>query len=192
MANTNVAADAPIPSSDEEPAEPTRRDLVASLAARIAVLPTGDKAQLRRMDASNPARTGGLITGLLMAAGMDRVGSIQDDEFRRWAILAHCAALLTGTSTNGAHAPGWQNGLGRKLRDAGYSEARLMRLTSANGPALEAQVIRAARFLAQKSALPVDLRTMRQLLDPDRAETARLSIARGFYANATSQTSSAQ
>ena len=64
------------------------------------------------------------------------------------------------------------------------SENRLMRLTSARGKGLEAQIIRAVRMLAQKGQVPVNLRTLFALIghDPDKAEDARIRIAKDYYA----------
>ena len=58
-----------------------------------------------------------------------------------------------------------------------------MRLTAARGPALDDQVVHAARYLAQDGSGPVDLRTVRNLVgdDPARAEEARMLIARDYY-----------
>lgn len=158
-----------------------QKDVVASLASRVAGLATGDRANLRRMTIHSSARTAGTVSGLLMSAGLSNVGKMSDSVFRRWSIVAHCAALLSGTGRNNAHAPGWQNGLGRRLQAVGYSENRLMRLTSAKGTALEGQVVRAVRFIAQSGGGPVDLRTIRDLLNPEKAETARMAIARSYY-----------
>lgn len=160
---------------------PSHKDFVASLAARISTLSPGDKSNLRRMTIDSPARSAGLVTGLLVSAGVTNIGGMPDTTFRRWSILAHCAALLTGTGSANAHAPGWKNGLGRRLKAAKYSENRLMRLTAAKGPALEDQVVRAVRFIAQAGKGPIDLRTVRDLLDPDKAEAARMTIARSYY-----------
>lgn len=169
---------------------PSHKDFVASLAARISALSPGDKSNLRRMTIDSPARSAGLVTGLLVSAGMANIGGMPDIAFRRWSILAHCAALLTGTGSANVHAPGWQNGLGRRLQAANYSENRLMRLTAAKGPALEDQVVRAVRFIAQSGGGPVDLRTVRDLLDPDKAEAARMTIARSYYSAIDSTASS--
>lgn len=158
-----------------------QKDIVASLAARVAGLATGDRANLRRMTIASPARTAGTVSGLLISAGLNDVGKMSDIAFRRWSIIAHCAALLSGKERNNAHAPGWENGLGRRLQAVGYSENRLMRLTSAKGAALEGQVVHAVRFIAQSGGGPIDLRTIRDLLNPEKAEFARLAIARSYY-----------
>jgi hypothetical protein len=165
----------------EGPVEPAN-DIVASFCGHIAMLRPGERATLRRMNISTPARSAGLVTGLLMAAGFESPQKISEDVFRRWSILAHCAGLLSGTGNTSAHSGEWSRGLGQVLSVAGYSENRLMRLTSAKRSALEDQVVRAVRYLAQANAAPVNMRTVRDLLDPDRAESARLTIARGYYA----------
>ena len=70
------------------------------------------------------------------------------------------------------------------FQEIGLSENRLMRLTSARGKGLEAQIIRAVRMLAQKGQVPVNLRTLFALIgnDPDKAEDARIRIAKDYYA----------
>jgi hypothetical protein len=117
-----------------------------------------------------------------MAAGFEDPQKISEAVFRRWSILAHCAGLLSGTGKTSAHSGEWSRSLGQRLSEVGYSEYRLMRLTSAKGSALEDQVVRAARYLAQANAAPVNMKTVRDLLDPVRAEAARLNIARSYYA----------
>jgi len=163
-------------------------DMVASFCGLIAMLRPGERAALRRMNISTPARTAGLVTGLLMTAGFENPQKISDAVFRRWSILAHCAGLLSGTGKTNAHSGEWSRGLGQRLSVAGYSENRLMRLTSAKGTALEDQVVRAVRYLAQANGAPVNMKTVRDLIDPERAESARLTIARNYYAaNHTSE-----
>ena len=163
------------------PPEPAS-EIIGSFCGRIALLRSGERAALRRMKISTPARSAGLVTGLLMAAGFENPQKISEAVFRRWSILAHCAGLLSGTGKTSAHSGEWSRGFGERLSVAGYSESRLMRLTSARGSALEDQVVRAVRYLAQANAAPVNMKTVWDLLDPDRAETARLTIARSFYA----------
>jgi len=59
-----------------------------------------------------------------------------------------------------------------------------MRLTTARGSALIDQLVRAARYLKQAGQVPVDLRSVRDLVsdDPARVEGARLRIARDYFA----------
>ena len=104
--------------------------------------------------------------------------------FAPWRLLAHVAALLSGTGGEQPHAPGRR--LGTALHAAGYSENRLLRLTAARGPALHDQIIRAARMLAHAGQAPVNLWTLLHLAgrDRDRAEEARIRIAQDYYAAA--------
>ena len=75
--------------------------------------------------------------------------------------------------------------LGAALEAAGVSEARVQKLMTARGPALDDQVIRIARRLANSGALPY--RELAELLlaenhDSPAVETIRLEIARGYWA----------
>ena len=99
------------------------------------------------------------------------------------------AGVLTLSATAGANPPSPARPLGQALHAAGYSENRLMRLTTARGPALTDQVVRAARYLAQAGQVPVDLNTLRGLVSDseDLAESARLRIARDYYSAAYSK-----
>jgi len=165
-------------------AAPAKKDPVASIAGQIPHLPTGQRAALRRMYLTQNRRPGdaaGVVMGLLHRAGVPQLDRIGEAAFARWSLLAHVAAVLSGTAAQTPHAPG--RGLGRALWEAGYSENRQMRLTSARGPALDDQVRLAARFLAKAGKVPVNLWTIRDLIggNPERAETARFTIARDFY-----------
>lgn len=171
--------------SDAEPsaveAVAGKKDPVASIAGQIPQLPTGARAALRRMYLTRSDEAIGVVMGLLHRAGVPQAAWVDPAAFGRWQLLAHVAALLSGTAALAPHAPGRK--LGHALSKAGYSENRLMRLTSAKGPALHDQVRRATQFLAKAGAAPIDLRTMDQLLsaDPARAEKARFQIARDYY-----------
>ena len=75
--------------------------------------------------------------------------------------------------------------LGAALEAAGVSEARVQKLMTARGPALNDQVIRIARRLANSGKLPY--RELADLLlaenhDSPAVETIRLEIARGYWA----------
>ncbi len=163
-------------------AEP-KKNPVASVAGQIPRLPTGQHAALRRMylTRNRPDEAIGVVMGLLHRAGVSQPEWSNQAAFDRWSLLAHVAALLSGTAVLAPHAPGRK--LGRALWEAGYSENRLMRLTSARGPALYDQVRRAARFLAKAGQVPVDLQTIHHLISdhPATAETARFEIARAYY-----------
>lgn len=162
---------------------PKDKDPVASIAGQIPHLPTGSRSALRRMYLTQNRRdeTIGVVMGLLHRAGVARAEWHDPAAFERWSLLAHVASVLSGTAAQAPHAPGRK--FGRALWEAGYSENRQMRLTSARGPALDDQVRLAAQFLAKAGEVPVDLRTIHHLTsaDPARAETARFDIARDYY-----------
>lgn len=174
-----MASDATIDMPDvDTPAE--RKDAVASIAGQIRYLSSGDRAQLRRIYLTGRHEADGIVIGLMHGAGVTAPAT--PAAFAPWRLLAHCAALLSGTGAKQAHAVGRR--LGSALQAIGLSENRLMRLLSAQGPGLDAQVTRAVRMLAQRGEVPVNLRTLFDLvgLDPNRAEAARLQIARDYYA----------
>lgn len=162
----------------------TRPDAVAAIGARVARLSTGGRAALRRLFLTHSNAAIGVVTGLLIEAGVPEPAWRGDIQFARWQLLAHVAAVLSGTGAVDPHQPGRAFAPGRRLQEAGYSELRLLRLTSARGPALQDQIVRAARVLAASGIVPVDLRTLHALTDPNaaRADDARLQLARAYYA----------
>lgn len=161
----------------EAPAKP--KDPVASLAGQVPHLSTGDRAALRRIYLTGSRKADGVVVGLLHRAGVE--APERAEAFAPWRLLAHVAALLSGTGGEQPHAPGRR--LGAALQAAGYSENRLLRLTAARGPALHDQIVRAARMLAQGGQEPVNLWTLLHLAgrDPDKAEEARIRIAQDYY-----------
>lgn len=175
-------ADNPGNEATARPPEPgaPRKDEIASIAGQIPRLPAGDRAALRRAMLTG-AKADGVVIGLLHRAGVPETGWRGPAALGRWRLLAHVAAVLSGTAAAPPHDP--RRPFGRALHEAGYSELRLMRLTAARGPALADQVVRAARFLAQANARAVDLWAVRNLVsdDAERAERARLRIARDYY-----------
>lgn len=171
MTSSEVVADAP---------EAPPKDPVASIAGQVANLSTGDRARLRRMYLTRSREADGVVVGLLHRAGVSV--SARAEEFAPWRLLAHVAALLSGTGGEQPHAPS------RRLGAALHAiwpkrDERLLRLTAARGPTLHAQLVRAARQLAQGGQVPVNLRTLLDLVgrDPDRAEEARIRIAQDYY-----------
>lgn len=164
-------------------AAPEKKDPVASIAGQIPHLPTGQRAALRRMYLIRNRRNEaiGVVMGLLHRAGVPQLEWGDPASFGRWGLLAHVAAVLSGTAARAPHAPGRK--LGRALWAAGYSENRLMRLTSARGAVLDDQVRLAAQFLARAGEMPINLWTIRQLTgdDPAKAEAARLEVAGDYY-----------
>jgi len=166
----------------EEGAGPARKDPVASIAGQVPHLSTGDRARLRRIYLTRSRGADGVVVGLMMRAGVEPPLPEKQHLFEPWRLLAHVAALLSGTGGEQPHAPGRR--LGLALHAAGYSENRLLRLTAARGDGLRGQVIRAARMLAQAGERPVNLWSLFNLVgnDPDRAEQARIAIAQDYYA----------
>jgi hypothetical protein len=133
------------------------KDPVASIAGQIAYLSTGDRAQLRRIYLTGRHEADGVVIRLLHRA--DVTVPQTPEAFRPWRLLAHCAALLSGTAAVQPH-------------------------TAVRGDALDAQVIRAVRMLAQRGEGPANLWTLFDLVgnDETRAEAARLRIAQDYYA----------
>ena len=208
--------DAALAARDEAPAEtvPRRRRLQAqlrSISGQLQVIPTGARARLRRMDPEAPGRAAGDVVALLLNAGVaeDEWSNVAgtprgrergDDGFRRWARICHLIATLAGAGARETHVPvqerdaaGATSGprrphleAGRAIEASGYSETRLMRLTSARGSALADQARRLARYLAQAGTVPLDLTPVAELLlfegrDETRADAARLDLARAYY-----------
>lgn len=172
-----------------------------SISGRMPGLGSGTRAALRRLDPAAPGRGADAVIPLLIAAGVNRRAYASDEGFRRWALICHLVATLSGTAAREVHAPvrernpdGQMAGprhrereAGRRIHAAGVSETRLMRLTTARGPALVAQVARLGRFLAAAGAVPLDLTPLARLIlaegfDETRADEARLALARAYYA----------
>lgn len=156
-------------------------DPMALISKQIQELSTGDRAGLRRIYLTQRHEADGVVIGLLHRAGMTT--SLTPEAFAPWRLVVHVAALLAGTGKFGAPSHARSKSLGRALQVAGYSEARFLRLTVAQGSALDDQIIRAARTLAQKRRKPVNLWTILNLSkrDPKLLEANRLSIAHDYY-----------
>ena len=181
--------------SAERPSHPVAfvADLFVRSDGRASRLPTGRAADLRRMDHENPGRHAGSLFGALEMAGLSkRLGGpdagYAPDASRRWATVVRAVALLSGASGKPAHSAAVE--LGAALREAGYAEGRLVRLLASHDRTLRDGAVRAARFLASRHGGPVDLGPLVDLVLYDglkgwteRAERARLRIARGFYAS---------
>jgi hypothetical protein len=160
-------------------AEP--EDMMVLISNGVMSLSTGDRAKLRRIFLTERHDADGVVIGLI-----HRIGEqipVRADVFATWRLLAHVAALLSGTAGGSSHA---RRPLGRALHAAGLSETTLLRLTAARGPVLHGQIIRAVRRLAQQGEGPVNLWTVLGLVgrDATRVEEARLRIARDYYAAA--------
>ena len=165
---------------------PRQKSAMDHIAEHLHDLSNGDHALLRRMYLTRRRRQAdGVVLGLLHRAGvdLDSVGRNQG-AYARWCLVAHVAALLSGTTRRVTHVPDAR--LGKALLEAGYSESRLLRLTAARGEPLRDQIIRAARVLAQAGQTRVDLWAIYHLAagTSDRAEAARIRLAQGYYAAA--------
>ncbi len=154
---------------------------VEAISRHVQDLPNGERAQLRRMYLTGRHEAEGIVARLLIIAGVTIPPG--NDAFRPWKMLVHCAAVLSGTGRKGApsHA---RRSVGSALHQAGLKENRVLRLLSARGPMLDSILVQTMRRLAQTDVGPVDLFTIFNLLRDreDKAEEARLRIARDFYA----------
>lgn len=178
-------SDAP-PSESESKHRPSTLARIAAQFSRDATppLPTRITAELRRMDPERFSPALGALIPVLLRAGI-RTDTIGEDRLRRWAVIVHIVAILAGTSGRRVHSP--DVATGRVIHDADFKELRFMRLMTARGPALMDQVVRLARFLAAREVLPIDLRPLATLvlcegIDEEKAEQARLELARFYYA----------
>lgn len=161
-----------------EPAEKPK-DLVTKITEQVPLLSMGDRAALRRIYLTQSYAADGVVARLLYRSG---VAVPPPDKFAPWRLFAHVAALLSGTGAKKPHMSGGGR-VGRALHEVGFSENRLLRLTSTRGEALHDQIIRAARMLAQKGEAPLDLWPLFNLVgsDPASAEAARIRIAQDYY-----------
>lgn len=154
-------------------------DWMRSIAGQIQYLSTGDRAALRRMELTRSPAASGVVIKLLMRAQVP--ASRQRDDFVRWRLMAHVAAMLSGTAALPAHAEG--RAFGSALAEADISENRVLRLLATRGDALYDQVRRAARVLSN-GRKPVNLWAIYHLVGDHagKAEAARLRIAQDYYA----------
>lgn len=169
------------------PEQAQERGPVWSVCGQITYLSNGDGAALRRMYLTRSLRADGIVEKLLRRARVD-VPIGDDAMFDSWRLLAHAAAVISGTGKRFAFSDSEARSLGRSLHTAGVKEMSVLRLISARGPALADQIRRIARILARggSDCIPTNLGTLRELADPDPviAEQARRLIARTFYAAA--------
>lgn len=157
---------------------------IADLFSTAHALPTRVSAPLRRGAPEQWSRHLAELLPVLLRGGLPEAALQDEDLVRRWAVLVHLVAVLSGTTNDRAHDD--RRRTGAALHAAGYSEARLSKLLIARGDGLRDQVARLARFLRAKGAMPLDLRPLAALvLEEGRyepgAETARLNIARSYY-----------
>lgn len=155
--------------------------IVESLSEQVITLPAGKFAALRRMRSAHDVRHDHLIADLLLKTGAPANIWCAPVFFEQWRFIAHAAAVLAGTARRRAHRSG--SAFGSALFRAGYSESRLLRLTAARGDALFDQVRIAVYMVARAGQLPLDLATIKYLLEDCgvNSEAARLLIARRYY-----------
>lgn len=156
---------------------PAERDTLATVVGRLAALvgsdglPTGERAALRRMVPGQPSPLAFHRVAIrMLPEGWERH---EED----WIAIVAGIALMSP----GAHRP--DAGTGAALADAGFSEARLERLLSAQGQVRRLLLLRAARFLAARGGACDWAEAAALLLtrDPERRETLHRQIARDFY-----------
>lgn len=152
------------------------KDPVMSIAGQIRHMGNGERSTLRNMDLTRSAAADGLVIGLMMRAGLP-VSTMSEAEMDGWSTLVHAAALV-GTSTRSGHSPDWP--FGRALKRAGFSETRLVQTLAAPNPR---RIIRAVRFVAAAGGGGFDLRTVREMLDPDQnvRSTAVRTVVRDYH-----------
>ena len=172
----------PVATTEEKPA-----DAMTSISdylgkPRYTGLSTGDHATLRRMFLKSAPVTEGAVVKLLLSAGVDQ--RAYERNYPAWRLVAHVAALVSGTARLRAHDG--RRGLGAALEEAGLSENRLMRLTAARGESLYDQLALAGRMVAQHGAGAFNLWTLLDLagVDSKRAERARIRIVQDYYSAA--------
>jgi CRISPR system Cascade subunit CasB len=164
----------------ETPDRPSLTSLIGRIAFAVdGVLPTGDVAELRRLDPRDPASPAFFKLMLSMvepSLDLPPDGPTRDAVERRWAAVFQTTATLAGL-----HQP--QRRLGDALAAAGYSELRLVRLLRAQPEMLPREVRTCSHFLAAK-AEPSNLAELARLLvttDPDKSGSLRRGIARAYY-----------
>lgn len=150
---------------------------LASQVGRIAGViasdsfPTGERAALRRMTCEQP---------LPLAFYRFAQRHLPEGWERH---LEDWVTLVAGIAIMSPRAHRWDRGFGTALSEAGYSEARLERLLAADGDTRRTLLLRAARFLAAKSAAFNWAEAAQLLLtsDEERRERLHQRIARDFY-----------
>jgi CRISPR system Cascade subunit CasB len=137
------------------------------------VIPTGERAALKRMALDGPAP---LALHRLLIRHVDEAWQ-GETWLADWRTLI-CALAL---QRDGSFAP--ERPLGQALAEARFAESRLERLLGSAGETLRALALRAARQLAAKG-LACDWRQFADLLfsrNPEARERINTRIARDFY-----------
>lgn len=164
-------------------------DAIAAGFAHVLSQPDfrrGDLAELRRMDPDAPDAA----AFWRLLAYRELLGSPTLE--RKWALILHGIALMTGTADRRSAHDGSMP-VGRALFFGGdaqrtaafYSETRLNRLLTARGPMLRVLLARLFRMLAAANQ-PFNWREMTSFILNDgynekQAEAARRGIARTYY-----------
>lgn len=147
-------------------------------------LSNGDHAALRRMYLTNRISAIGVTVKLLAEAKIET--RVYESDWEAWKLIAHVAALLSGTGRLRSHAR-WRS-FGTALRESQpssqSSDKRLLRLTAAKDEALRDQVSLAVRLIARTGNGPFNLVTLLDLVgrDSHKAERGRIRIAQDYYA----------
>ncbi|WP_126665514.1 hypothetical protein [Croceibacterium ferulae] len=152
-----------------------------ALSASIIALPVHNLAQLRRTVLVGHQRSDILVGQLLQGAGAQPHTWLEPASFTNWRFIAYAMAVLAGTTRRPPHSV--SNSFGAALFWSGYSESRLLRLTSARGEAMIDQVRIAINMIAKVSQAPINLLTVKNLLEEPACtgRGARMTIAQDFY-----------
>ncbi len=142
-------------------------------------LPPGDLAQLRRLDINDPSSPAFYKLMLDMVEpqyDLPAGGEPRDRAERRWAAVFRAVARMAGL-----HRP--NRGLGEALAASGFSELRLVRLLKARGEPLFDEIRTCTQYLSSKSESCdlTDIARLILILEPNRAEHHRRSIARSYF-----------
>jgi CRISPR system Cascade subunit CasB len=148
----------------------------------------GDLAALRRMQPETPD-SAAFWSIAVRSFAEGELTPHGDARLPRWAAFIQALAQLSGlVLSDPEHRPSF----GAALADAGYSEARLLRLIRAEPPILFDEVRTAAHQLAQKGIRlnPFDLGRLLVLQPGAGAEAARRRVAHDYYRQLHHHTSS--
>lgn len=174
-------------------AEQPRSDVLERLARRLSGpgASTGELARLRRMNPRHPEAAFGLLAEILGADAL----KMPPRRLQRWALVVHCLALARGRHRSQGAAP-----FGRALAQVAFGELRLQQLLRADLDLLFGLLPRITRRLSARS-LAANWWAIAMLVlnvsptaqdrhpgqdagrhdpDPNKAEQARLQIARDY------------
>lgn len=157
-------------------------ELVHRLAGIVKTsLPTGDVAELRRLDPSAPSSPvfWKLVVGKLEPAGALHPADTSDrreERERRWAVILNALAHLGDLNTPGRN-------YGEALAASGFSEHRFGRLLRARSDGLWYQARRSAQFLAAhgENADATGLAWLVLSAGRSDGQQARRQLARSYY-----------